>query len=116
MCDEPYRFSNSSGMVRAPVWCVSRRVRLASTAHASHEPSTALPMPIHSDARPKAYPFSPAYPMNMTAEKYVVPYANAVISPLMPLPASRKSLTVRLRRRVKYAIAASPARYSTSTR
>ena len=38
----------------------------------------ALPIPIHVDARPNLHPNCPAYPINITAEKYDVPYANAV--------------------------------------
>ena len=39
----------------------------------------ALPSPIHVEAIPYFQPNCPAYPTKTTAEKYDVPYANAVI-------------------------------------
>ena len=47
-------------MVVAPRFCVMVRVRLPSTAQASAEPISALPMPIQLAAVPKFQPSLPA--------------------------------------------------------
>ena len=64
-----YLFSKNSGMVLVSSSCVRSLVRLPRTTHATSEPSSAFPIPIHVEAIPYFHPNCPAYPMNITAEK-----------------------------------------------
>src|SRR5574344_670559 len=67
-----------SGMVALFIKCVIRRVRLPKILHAKRDPINALPMPTHVAESPYFQPNCPAYPTNITAEKYDVPNAKAV--------------------------------------
>jgi hypothetical protein len=87
------RFSKNSGMVDAPKCLVIRRVRRPSKNQAKSEPISALPIPIQVDETPNFQPNCPAYPIKITAEKYEVPYANAVSQGPTFLPPSTKPLT-----------------------
>ena len=57
---ESKRVPKKSGIVRDWMCCVMRRVRRARTSHASIEPMTALPTPIHVELRPYFQPNCPA--------------------------------------------------------
>ena len=69
----PNLLPKKSGIVALPSLCVIDLVLLPSNFHARSEPINALPIPIQVDATPNFQPNCPAYPMNMTAEKYDVP-------------------------------------------
>ncbi len=79
-------------------FCVIRRVRLPSTSHASNAPKNELPTTIHRALSPNPQPIFPANPINTTAEKYVVPYANADIQGPMLRPPRKNSPSVVVRR------------------
>src|SRR5574344_449654 len=81
-------------MVIVSRFCVMRRVRFASTSQATPAPKIALPTPMYSELSPKSHPCLPAKPMNATAEKEVVPYANALIHGPTLRPPRKKSLSV----------------------
>src|SRR5574344_399445 len=81
-------------MVIVSRFCVMRRVRCASTNQATPAPKIALPTPMYNELSPKSHPCLPANPMNATAEKYVVPYANALIHGPTLRPPRKKSLSV----------------------
>ena len=69
-------------------------VRRPRMFQAMSEPMKALPSPAQVEASPKFQPNCPAYPTKMTAEKYEVPKANAVIQGPAFLPPSTKPSTV----------------------
>ena len=86
---ELYLEPKNSGIVfELSVWVI-RLVRFAISSHESRQPSTALPMPIHILPIPMSQPCLPAYPTNITAEKYAVPYEKADTQPLTFLPPSK---------------------------
>jgi hypothetical protein len=91
---ELYLVPKKSGIVELWSPCVILRVRLPRIIHGSKLPRTALPSPIHAAEIPNFQPNCPAYPTNMTAEKYEVPKEKAVSQAPTFLPPSTNEPTL----------------------
>jgi hypothetical protein len=69
-------------------------VRFPRTSQDKRHPIKTLPAAIHNTLRPKPQPSLPANPIKSTAEKYVVPYANAETHGPSVRPPRKKSFSV----------------------
>ncbi len=89
---EPKQASKSWGIDLILCSLVTARVLFARTSHARSEPKIAFPIPGSTPQSPYFQPVEPEYPMNITAEKYAVPYENAESHAPAFRPATVKSV------------------------